>query len=117
MRSHGDDLPRRRPSSRPCSRRRRWPSCCCRARARRATAPTSTSRSTRSYPKVAGQHADYLFYALKAYQIEGNPNIGRANAIMAAQVKQFTRRELKAMAEYLASLPGELQTVRQQPFK
>lgn len=70
-----------------------------------------------SYPKVAGQHADYLFHALKAYRTEGNPNLGRANAIMAAQVKQFTPRELKAMAEYIASLPGELQTVRQPAFK
>ena len=33
-----------------------------------------------SYPKLAGQHADYLYVALKAYQTEGNPQVGRGNA-------------------------------------
>ena len=70
-----------------------------------------------SYPKIAGQHADYLFFALKAYKTEGNPKIGRANAIMAAQVKQFSPHELKQMAGYIASLPGELRTVPQPAFK
>ncbi|HEY8707831.1 MAG TPA: c-type cytochrome, partial [Burkholderiaceae bacterium] len=35
-----------------------------------------------SYPKLAGQHADYLYYALLAYQTDGNPLIGRNNPIM-----------------------------------
>jgi cytochrome c553 len=66
-----------------------------------------------SYPKIAGQHADYLYVALKSYQTEGNAVVGRSNAIMAGQVKQFSHAELKAMAKYLASLPGELQVVPQ----
>ncbi|MFY8116778.1 MAG: c-type cytochrome [Roseateles sp.] len=66
-----------------------------------------------SYPKIAGQHADYLYATLKSYQVEGNPVVGRSNAIMAGQVKQFSPAELKAMAAYLASLPGELKTVPQ----
>lgn len=66
-----------------------------------------------SYPKIAGQHADYLYAALKSYQAEGNPVVGRSNAIMAGQVKQFSTAELKAMAAYLASLSGELKTVPQ----
>jgi cytochrome c553 len=70
-----------------------------------------------AYPKIAGQHADYLYVALKAYQIEGNPHMGRSNAIMAGQVKQFKLAELKAMAAYIGSLPGDLQTVRQSPFR
>lgn len=70
-----------------------------------------------SYPKIAGQHADYLFAALKSYKTEQNPNVGRANAIMAAQVKQFSFDELKAIANYIGSLPGELRTVRQPPFR
>ena len=70
-----------------------------------------------SYPKLAGQHADYLNVALKAYQIEGNPNVGRSNAIMAGQVKQFSHAELKAIANYLASLPSELRTVPQSKFR
>jgi cytochrome c553 len=70
-----------------------------------------------AYPKLAGQHADYLYVALKAYQTEGNSQVGRANAIMAGQVKQFKHSELKAMANYLASLPGELRTVPQSRFR
>jgi cytochrome c553 len=70
-----------------------------------------------SYPKIAGQHADYLFVALKAYKTEANPQVGRNNAIMAGQVKQFSNAELKAMAEYLGSLPGELRTVKESYFR
>lgn len=70
-----------------------------------------------SYPKIAGQHADYLYVALHAYTVTGNPNVGRSNAIMVGQVKQFKRDELKAMAKYLGSLPGELRTVPQSKFR
>ena len=66
-----------------------------------------------TYPKLAGQHADYLTVALKAYKVENNSTIGRANGVMAGQVKQFSNAELKAMASYLASLPGEMATVPQ----
>jgi cytochrome c553 len=69
------------------------------------------------YPKLAGQHADYLYVALKSYQTEGNPRVGRDNAIMAAQIKPFKLSELKAIAGYLGSLPGELQTVKESPFR
>jgi cytochrome c553 len=70
-----------------------------------------------AYPKVAGQHSDYLFAALKAYQIEKNPNIGRANAIMQGQVKQFSHAELKELAQYIGSLPGQLKTVPESKFR
>jgi cytochrome c553 len=70
-----------------------------------------------SYPKIAGQHADYLLVTLRSYGIEGNPQVGRGNAIMAGQVKQFKRDELKAMAQYIGSLPGELRTVPQSKFR
>ena len=70
-----------------------------------------------AYPKLAGQPADYLYAALKAYQVESNPHVGRANAIMAAQVKPFKLADLKAMAGYLASLPGDMQTVPQSKFR
>jgi cytochrome c553 len=70
-----------------------------------------------SYAKLAGQHADYLYVALKAYKTEGNPNVGRNNPIMAAQVKQFSLAELRAMAAYLSSLPGELRTVKESYFR
>lgn len=70
-----------------------------------------------SYPKLAGQHADYLYVALKAYQTEHNPQIGRANAIMGTQAKLFTHGELKQLAEYVATLPGDLKTVPQPKFR
>jgi cytochrome c553 len=70
-----------------------------------------------AYPKLAGQHADYLFVALKAYSVEGNPHVGRANAIMGAQVKPFSKAELQAMAKYLSKLPSDLQVVPQSRFR
>jgi cytochrome c553 len=70
-----------------------------------------------SYPKIAGQFGDYLYVALKSYKTEGNPQVGRNNAIMGAQVKQFTLPELKSIAEYLSSLPGELRTVKEPSFR
>lgn len=73
------------------------------------------------YPKLAGQHAGYLYHALVAYQVHGNPQVGRSNAIMQGQVnanpgvlgedgkpRPFTRQELKNIAAYLESLPGDL---------
>jgi cytochrome c553 len=70
-----------------------------------------------TYPKIAGQHADYLFVALRAYQIKDNPYVGRSNAIMAGQAAQFKPAELRAMANYLGSLKGDLKTVPQSRFR
>ncbi len=70
-----------------------------------------------SYPKIAGQYADYLYVALKSYKTEGNERVGRSNAIMAGQVKQFTLAELKQMAQYIGSLPAEVKTVPQSEFR
>jgi cytochrome c553 len=70
-----------------------------------------------SYPKIAGQHSDYLFVALKSYKTEGNANIGRGNAIMGGVAKQFSNAELKELANYIGSLPTELKTVPQARFK
>ena len=70
-----------------------------------------------SYPKIAGQHADYLFVALKSYKTEGNSTWGRANGVMGGIAKQFSNAELKALAGYVASLDGELKTVPQSKFR
>ncbi len=70
-----------------------------------------------AYPKLAGQHADYLFASLRAYGIEGNPHVGRANAVMSGIVKPYKRAELKAMADYLSTLPGDLRVVRNPKFR
>jgi cytochrome c553 len=69
------------------------------------------------YPKLAGQHADYLYVALKSYQTEGNPQLGRNNAIMGAQAKLFTHAELKLLAHYVGGLQGNLKTVPQPKFR
>ena len=70
-----------------------------------------------SYPKLAGQHADYLYVALKAYQTDHNPRIGRNNPIMMGMARPFTHPEIKALAQYLSSLSGELKTVQLPEFR
>lgn len=69
-----------------------------------------------SYPKLAGQHGDYLFVALKAYQTDNNSKVGRGNPIMAGQAKMFTIPELKILANYIGNLPSDLKTVPQSPL-
>ncbi|MEI8171293.1 MAG: c-type cytochrome [Rhodoferax sp.] len=70
-----------------------------------------------SYPKIAGQHRDYLFVALKSYKTEGNATWGRGNPIMGGVAKQFSNAELKELASYVSALPGELKTVPQSKFR
>jgi cytochrome c553 len=70
-----------------------------------------------SYPKLAGQHADYLYTALKAYQTDKNPQVGRSNAIMMGMARPYSTTELKALANYFASLPSELKTVQQSRWR
>ena len=70
-----------------------------------------------SYPKLAGQHADYLYVALKEYQTQNNPQVGRTNPVMMGMVLNFNHKELKALSQYIASLPGELKTVPQSRFR
>jgi len=70
-----------------------------------------------SYPKIAGQHSDYLFVALKSYKAEKNTKVGRGNAIMGGVAKQFTNAELKALSSYVGSLDSDLHTVPQSRFR
>jgi len=70
-----------------------------------------------TYPKLAGQYADYLYAALKSYQVDKNPHVGRNNAIMAGMARQYTHPELKQLASYFASLPGTIKTVPESPFR
>ena len=70
-----------------------------------------------SYPKLGGQHADYLFVALKSYKTEGLATWGRGNPIMAGMVKQFSNDELKVLAAYLQAQAGDLKTVPQKLFR
>ena len=60
-----------------------------------------------SYPKLAGQHPDYLVHALTAYK-RGDAANGRNNPIMVGQVKPLSDQDIKDLEAYLASMPGSL---------
>ncbi len=60
-----------------------------------------------AYPKLAGQHADYVYYALRAYKVgNSNAQFGRNNAVMSSQVQAFSDADMQDIAAYVASLPG-----------
>lgn len=61
-----------------------------------------------SYPKLAGQHADYLKHALTAYKRGADGANGRANPIMAGQVQALSNQDMADIGAYLASLPSQL---------
>jgi cytochrome c553 len=61
------------------------------------------------YPKLAGQHSDYVYWALRQYQMgNGNPHLGRNNPIMQAQVQSLSPSDMKDIAAYVESLNGDL---------
>ena len=65
-----------------------------------------------AYPNLAGQHADYLAHALKAYQrgAAGAPasaNV-RKNAIMSAFATQLSKQDIENVAAWLSAQPGTL---------
>lgn len=70
-----------------------------------------------SYPKLAGQHKDFLYVALKSYKTENLSTWGRNNGVMSGIAKQYTNAELKSVAAYLASLDGEMKVVPQSKFR
>jgi len=70
-----------------------------------------------SYPKIGGQHPDYLFVALKSYKAEPNNVVGRSNGVMGGISKQFTNAEPKALANYIGSLEVEMQVQPQSRFR
>jgi len=65
-----------------------------------------------SYPKLAGQHADYLVHALTAYKRGNKVANGRSNPIMAGMAQPLSDRDMADIAAYLQSLPGPLVTKR-----
>jgi cytochrome c553 len=64
------------------------------------------------YPKLAGQHADYLATALTSYKQGDKSLIGRKNAIMAGQAAALSAQEIQDLAAYFSSLPGPLHVKR-----
>jgi cytochrome c553 len=66
--------------------------------------PTSRRRSILRIPKLAGQYPDYLYAALRAYQVDHNAVLGRSNAIMMGMARPFKHAEIKALAQYISTL-------------
>lgn len=60
-----------------------------------------------SYPRLAGQHADYLLVALTEYK-----NGSRKNAIMAKQAEGLSKADMENLSAYYASLKGPLSNRR-----
>jgi cytochrome c553 len=56
---------------------------------------------TPDFPRLAGQHYDYLLQTLKDYK-----SGARKNAIMAAQVANLTPRDLQDLAAFYADQQG-----------
>lgn len=56
-----------------------------------------------TYPKLAGQYADYLQRSLRDYQTGA-----RKNPIMMGIAKPLTRDDIRNVSAYLSRLPGPL---------
>jgi cytochrome c553 len=71
------------------------------------------------YPKLAGQIPDYISHALHAYQRgdAGAQANGRVQPVMGAMAKQLNDQEIKDVAAYIGSLPGNLITVTESKFR
>lgn len=65
-----------------------------------------------SYPRLAGQHADYIEHALVSYKRGVDGMNGRGNAIMGGMAKPLSHQDMSDIAAYLSSLPGSLARVR-----
>jgi cytochrome c553 len=70
-----------------------------------------------SIPRLAGQHADYLFVTLRAYHTTGLDKVGRVNATMNGMAATLNDEEMKVAADWLASLPGDLKVVPESRFR
>jgi len=76
-----------------------------------ADAKTSTLPT---YPILAGQHADYLEHALRAYKrgqagMPASANV-RNNAVMGAMATPLSNADIENISAWLASLPSPLST-------
>lgn len=64
--------------------------------------------STPEFPKLAGQHYDYLVQALKQYKAGL-----RKNPIMGAQVQPLSPKDLENLAAYYSEQPGSLYLIKE----
>ncbi len=68
-------------------------------------------------PKLAGQYPDYLYIALKSYQVKGNRIVGRENPIMSGMVGNLSLVDMQNISAYVSQLPGTMKTISQPSFK
>jgi cytochrome c553 len=77
-----------------------------------------------SFPKLAGQHKDYLLIAAKAYLNPDKATFGRTHAAMGGLLKaqrdvgphEF-QAQLNETMDYLSKLPGDLKTIPESRFR
>lgn len=60
-----------------------------------------------SFPRIAGQHEDYLLHSLRSYRTGA-----RKNAIMMAQIANLTDQDFRDLAAHYARMKGSLSVVR-----
>ena len=59
-----------------------------------------------SYPRLSGQHEDYLVHSMRAYKQDE-----RKNPIMGAMAQPLTAQDIENMAAYYAAQPGPLKSL------
>ena len=68
-----------------------------------------------SYPVLAGQHADYIAHALRAYK-RGQAGVTganvRVNAVMGAMAQQLSDDDIANISAWIAAQPSALATHR-----
>lgn len=60
------------------------------------------------FPKLAGQHEDYLLQSLRQYKAGA-----RKNPIMAAQVQPLSEADMRNLAAYFAAQDGSLYLIKE----
>ncbi|MFO7189755.1 MAG: cytochrome c [Pseudomonadota bacterium] len=70
--------------------------------------PDGNTSTSPEFPRLAGQHEDYLLQAMKQYK-----SGARKNPIMAAQVQPLSERDMENLAAYFASQKGSLYLIRE----
>lgn len=58
---------------------------------------------TSANPKLAGQHADYLFKQMKGFKANAEGKSERVNAIMNGMIAPYTEAQMKDLAAYYAA--------------
>lgn len=68
------------------------------------------------WPKIAGQHASYLYKQMKAFK-KGKQKGGRYDASMTPMMAGLSKQEMKNLAQYFASQKPKIEVAKQQRLK